>query len=41
MNYIPNEAYLSVGSEITQGKKILADAINAKGSSASVTDSFT
>ena len=40
MSYIPNQAYLSVGSEITQGKKVLAAAINAKGGSASATESF-
>lgn len=40
MSYITNQAYLSVGSEITQGKKILAEAINAIGGSASATESF-
>lgn len=41
MSYITNQAYLSVGSEITQGKKEIAAAINANGGTAQASESFT
>lgn len=38
---IPTTAYLAQGTEITQGKRAISEAIIAKGGSASATESFT